>query len=75
MMGGKTKKVGLAAILTTAAAMGAEMGAKKKPKRGVQTDEEGMQRYLLRQAKLEVYNKPSKRKMKRTLGKKKKRRK
>ncbi len=74
-MGEKTGKTGLAAILTTAAAMGAKMGAKKKPKRGVQTDEEGMQKYLLRQAKLEVYNKPSKRKMKRALGKKKKRRK
>lgn len=74
-MGEKTGKTGLAAILTTAAAMGVKMGAKKKPKKGVQTDKEGMKKYLLRQAELEMHNKSSKRKTKKALGKKKRGRK
>ena len=65
---GKTGKVGLAAALTMAAVMGAE--AEKRPKLGVKTDKEGMKKYLLRQAELAKQNKPSKKKLKKSMGKK-----
>ena len=67
------KKAGLSATLAMAAMMGAE--AEKRPKLGVNTDKEGVKKYLLRQAELAEQNKPSKRKLKKSMGKKKKRRK